>query len=180
MPEVAIEGGALVVVRREQALEVAQVLAKPVRRHRRVLPALVRLVLPRGVSGGAESLLPHVPEAVLGRGVVEVGDVRAVVAAGRAQVIDEGVRLVRRLTFARAAELDHQPARPLRQRVGRQVLLAFQRDERVVEALYRQRVVLGHLRHHVRGLRDAGIPEDHQRPARRDVDQADLGAQHRH
>src|SRR5205823_9201604 len=73
MPEVPIEGGALVAVRREQALEVAQVLAEPLRRHRRVLPALVRLVLPRWISGGAESLLPHVPEAVLGRRVVEVG-----------------------------------------------------------------------------------------------------------
>ena len=166
LPEVAVQTGpdvAEVAELLEQAPQSAQVLAQPVRRYRRVLPALEGVGVSGDVRGGAQSGLPHLPQLVLVPGVVEEGDIGVVL--GLVQPVQHPVRPLVGLLGALAAELHHQVGVAFGE-FGQGLLVEaldpLVLDQPRVDALQRDRLVRQDRRYGVRGDGDLREPEHHQ------------------
>ena len=127
---------ALVAVFVGQLREASQILAEPLGRHGRVFPALVRVLLAGDEGRRAEARFAHLPDVLLGVGVVvHLHSCRrnAVVL----EVAHQGVRLLVGLLLRVAAELDEQPAAAVGKHRALVLVNAEQRhvlDQRVVHS----------------------------------------------
>ena len=182
---------ALTVVAVERALvpvlvgelgEAAEVLAQPLGRDGRVLPALVRVLLAGDERGRAEPRLAHLPDVLLARGVVVQLHARRRPAV-LLEVAHQCPRLRVGLLLRLAAELDQQPAAAVGEHRALVLVDAEQRhvlDQRVVHPLDRDRPMLAR-EHHVVGRAElVGVAGDEQRDARRLWDQLERRLEHRH
>jgi hypothetical protein len=180
LAEVAVQRGRPVPEVVQQGAEVAEVVAEPVGRHRRVLPALVGVRAARRVRGRAQTRLTDLPQPLLLTGFVQEGHARVVL--GAVDVLQEAFGAFVGLLASVAAEPHHQPPRPLRhllQHAGLgDVFDAGQVDERVVDPFEGEGLVLGHPGDGVSGGGDAVEAEDDQGLVRRDGEQLDLRLQH--
>src|SRR5579875_1354094 len=174
VPEVAVERGQVLVgvaVATVELLEVAQVVAESHGRHRRVVPALVRLRLAGQVRGRAQDALAHAPQGVLARRVVEERDAVGIEADRVEHPPRSAIGLLERV----AAELDEQPGATigqLSQRVEVLVLEPLVGHEPLIEPLEGDRLVLRHLGDGVAGLADRRKAEHDERPAANERDEA--------
>ena len=169
---VAVER-ALVAELRGELLQVTQVVADPLRRDGRVLPAFVGVVLAGKERGGSEARLAHLPDVLLLLGdVVQLHPAQAVLAD--LELAHQLVRVLVGLVLVLAAELDEQPAVAVGE--PREVVYVLPQlghvlDQRLVHPLEPERPVLEHRRHAVAGHERVLVARARAATARRAVDQ---------
>ena len=178
---VAVQRAVVVVLLRDLA-QAAEILAEALGRHRRVLPALVRVRLSRDERRRAEPCLAHLPDVLLLLGIVE--ELHALRRIGSLlQLRDEVVRLRIGLLLVLPAELDDEPALPLGHQLdvlGMHADRLHVLDQDVVDALETGRLVLEHLQHVV-GCLVLAVPAEHEQGAvLRAVDQVHGRLEHGH
>ena len=179
VPEVPVERRA-VVVALQQLLEVPQVVAQPIGRHRRVLPARPVVALARDVCRRPQAGLPHLPDLLLLILVVEE------LHRGRIGVLPQALHAVAGALIGLldrvSPELDQEPAGPpgkerdlgLVHALGVHVV-----DQPLVDPLKPHRAVLEDLGNVVGGVEDVLVAEHQQGAAGRAVHQADGRLEHR-
>ena len=178
---VAVER-ALVAVALRELREAAEVLAEPLGRDGRVLPALVRVLLARDERRRAEPRLAHLPDVLLAVGVVVQLHPRRRLPV-LLEVAHQRARLRVGLVLRLAAELDEQPAAAVGEHRALVLVDAEQRhvlDQRVVHPLDRDRLVLARDRDVVGGAELVRVADGEERDARRLRDQLERRLEDRH
>ena len=181
LPEVAVERGVVVVVV-QQPPELTQVAAQVLRGDGGVLPAGPRGLQAGDERRGAETGLPHLPDAAHGGRVGEQSDPGRGTRRGCQRVHQSpGLRL--RITRVTGAELHQQPAAAVGEVVqvlGMEALPLHELREPEVDPLERHGPMGHDLGDVVRRLEDVRVAHDQERARREAGDEPDLRLQHRH
>ncbi len=182
LTEVPVQGRVIVVELREQLLQIPQIVAQSVRRHRGVLPALPGLPVVRRPGGDAQPRLPRPEHLLFALRIVRERHRRVVLPPSQRpqQLLPLRVDLLE----AFPAELHQQPAVAVRQALQRievGVLLPHQLRHPAVQRLQLGRAaVLQQAGHVVRGRTDVLVTERDDGIARRHRHQVQLGVENGH